>query len=180
MKGREASIDIMGQYEMNWIDYSVLDPSAHGIIKALIVHVHLNGLVADVRPQARDIAIAPLKDSPYWTIGDGSLPPTDLATKIQAIKDIPVSQFDLQDKLSQLLIEDGYKVQTNHPYGSYKLDISAEKGIDHIVIEVRYKTGLLQTMYNGKPINLKKHGAYLLSRYDFLKGRRETGESSGE
>lgn len=87
---------------------------------------------------------------------------------IKSIDTIPISQFDLRDKLVARLREKGYQVQINREFGHLKVDIEAESGNDRVLIEVRYKTALLQTHFNGAEIHLKKHAAYDISRYDFL------------
>lgn len=93
----------------------------------------------------------------------------DFTTVVKSLAVIPISQVDLRDKLAASLVTRGYKVNTNRDLGLAKIDIWAEKGGEAIAIEVRYKTALLRTIYNGKSIDLKNQGAQDIARYDYLK-----------
>ncbi|MBD2872550.1 hypothetical protein [Paenibacillus arenilitoris] len=171
-KGREAAIAIQGHYELSWLDYSRIDDSAHGRIRALIVRVHAEGLDVeniDAGSQGTEDDVVEVKDSMVQLVEYSGLPSDGIMNHIQMIKDIPLSQFDLQHKLSQVLSEQGYNVQTNRSLGSCKIDIWAEKGLEQLAVEVRYKTGLLQSLYNGKSVHLKNQAAQDISRYDYWK-----------
>jgi len=93
----------------------------------------------------------------------------DLHAIIQSMDNIPVSQFDLRDKLSAILRATGYNVDINRNLGRNKVDIWAEKGYAEIAIEVRFKTAQLKTTYNGSEIELKNHAAQDISRYDYIR-----------
>ena len=82
--------------------------------------------------------------------------------------EILLSQADLRDKLSNQLREAGYSVSLNRNLGKDKIDLWAERDNETLAIEVRNKTALLQTMYQGKSIHLKEQAAQDVSRYDFI------------
>jgi hypothetical protein len=66
------------------------------------------------------------------------------------------------------LRELGYSIQMDRILGTDKIDIWAEKDSEILAIEVRYKTALLQTIYQGQHIHLKNQGAQDISRYDYI------------
>ncbi|MCA0757028.1 hypothetical protein KP806_18360 [Paenibacillus sp. N4] len=169
MKGREAAIAIKGQYEMEWLDYSILDHSAQGTIRALIVHVHSAAVQESSIPEAVQICLVRETEDPSNVIEVGNSHVSDLLNYICAIQDIPLSQIDLQHKLSQVLSNSGYRVETNRTFGPFKIDVWADKGMEQLAVEVRCKTALLQSEYNGKSIHLKNQAAHDISRYDFWK-----------
>lgn len=167
MKGREEPIVIEGTYKFSWHDYSKLEHSSRGSIKALNIHVNSERLKGS-RPVEATI-IAPKNEPRVVIPNEIKENTTELRNLVKSIDTIPVSQADLKVKLAEHLAREGYQVQINREFDSAKVDIWAEKGNDHIAIEVLYKTALLQTIHNGTSINLKKHGAYPEFRYDYLK-----------
>lgn len=83
-------------------------------------------------------------------------------------KQLPVSQNDLRDKLVNHLRDLGYSATVNRNLGNEKVDIWAEKGSEVLAIEVRNKTALLKTMYQGTSVDLKNQAAQDIGRYDFV------------
>lgn len=84
-------------------------------------------------------------------------------------RNIPVSQDDLTNKLASHLESSGFKVEVGKQVGNEKVDVWAEKGLDILAIEVRYKTAKLNTLHNDIHIDLKHQGAQDQGRYDYLR-----------
>jgi hypothetical protein len=169
MKGREVAIHLNGNYQMNWDTYSQINIDSRSEFQCLMLQVHPANsqedskvqLDAEIRPTKRDEYIEPNQQSttlynPSWFLSFSNK------------GDIPLSQIDLRDKLAKHLHQLGYDLQLNRTMGNDKIDIWAEKGTEMMAIEVRYKTALLQTIYEGTHIHLKKQGAQDISRYDYI------------
>lgn len=172
MKGREEPISLKGHYEMNWNNYSQIDNSGTGIFRSLILPVQdieptkekeiPNEKVMNDQPKIKKIdSLSTVQQYetnklPYWL---NSFVKKEL---------IPVSQKNFRDRISLHLNELGFSVQLNREFGNEKIDICATKDDQFFVIEVRYKTALLQTIYQNQHINLKKQGAQDISRYDYV------------
>lgn len=67
----------------------------------------------------------------------------EIISIIKSLSVIPLSQFDLRDRLGASLKMAGYQAQINRDFGKAKIDIFAEKN-DQLAFEVRYKTALLK------------------------------------
>jgi hypothetical protein len=93
----------------------------------------------------------------------------EIAAIVKSIDSVFSSQIDLRDKLAARLQTEGYRVMVNRDFGKAKVDIWAEQGDARLAVEVRYKTALLKTIFNGSHIHLKNQSAQDISRYDFLK-----------
>jgi hypothetical protein len=177
LKGREKPIVLKGEYKVSWQSYKKIDDSSSGEFQYLLLAV-------------KDIDKSKIK-VPSTERVSAMEPKLDLASKVQDTQitqmnrfsyetsihwfhsfsqkgEIPNSQNDLRDRIVNHLRDIGYQVQINREMGNCKIDIWGEKGNEKVAIEVRYKTTLLQTINNGSPINLKKQGAYDISRYDFI------------
>ncbi|QST00992.1 hypothetical protein IMZ31_05320 [Pontibacillus sp. ALD_SL1] len=85
------------------------------------------------------------------------------------LEQVPTSQQDLASKLAAHLESIGYSVEMNKQVGNEKVDLWAEKGLDVLAIELRYKTAKLNTLYNDIHIDLKHQGAQDQGRYDYLR-----------
>lgn len=170
MKGRENSIEIMGKYLISWNPYSKLDDTAGGSLKSLIVKADSESIFSlNINPKPTVIKVNETIKPTYKILNQTNDRQLEIYQHICSIDEIPLSQFDLRDKLLERLKAVGYRVQSNRDFANHKIDIWADKGNDQIALEVRYKTGLLHTIYKDKSINLKNQGAQDISRYDFLK-----------
>jgi hypothetical protein len=169
MKGREEPLIIEDSYQVSWNEYSRLDASSSGIIMGLTFHVgskqNVNRRIVEEARSETVVEERSIDVNPAWF----SVSNKEFCSLVQSIDAIPVSQVDLRDKLVARLLAEGYKIQTNRDLGVDKVDILAVMGEEEIAIEVRYKTALLQTIYNGTTIDLKNQAAQDISRYDFLK-----------
>lgn len=143
MKGREEPISLNGHYHLRWLPYSRLDIPGRGDFRFLFLEAARAADIRDDRPEE-------------WFRG------------FTAKGEIPESQVDLRDKLAAHLQAIGYEVSINRAVNQQKVDIWAERGSERIIIEVRYKTALLQTIHNNQHVHLKKQLAYDISRYDFI------------
>ncbi|KGP91246.1 hypothetical protein N780_08530 [Pontibacillus chungwhensis BH030062] len=85
------------------------------------------------------------------------------------LEQVPTSQQDLTSKLTAHLESIGYSVDLNKQVGNEKVDLWAEKGLEVLAIEVRYKTAKLNTLHNDIHIDLKHQGAQDQGRYDYLR-----------
>ncbi|MDQ8733977.1 hypothetical protein [Paenibacillus sp. LHD-38] len=169
MKMREEPLDIEGTYIMSWLPYSQLNSSVTGSIKSLIIPVNLEDRERNRRlyPEIKE----PLEVHNPTTIIEEEKTECSMEINsiIKSLDVIPLSQFDLRDKLGASLKMAGYQVQINRDFGKAKIDIYAENKNDQLAIEVRYKTALLKTIFNGNHTELKNQAAQDISRYDFLK-----------
>ncbi|MDF2725892.1 MAG: hypothetical protein K0Q59_5570 [Paenibacillus sp.] len=175
MKGREEPIVLEGDYVMNWVPYSRLDATAAGNIQCLLVAVSVP-LRQDAPGLPASVSESPAKTDVESVDADEhvnaemmpSTPSAPLTAVVRSIAAIPISQYDLRDKLAARLKAEGYRIQVDTHIGAEKLDIWAEKDNQRLAIEVRYKTALLQTIWNGSHISLKSQRAQDISRYDYL------------
>lgn len=87
--------------------------------------------------------------------------------------EVPTSQYNLASKLAAHLESIGYSVEMNKQVGNEKVDLWAAKGVDVLVIEIRYKTAKLKALHNDIHIDLKHQGAQDQGRYDFLSDLRK-------
>ncbi|MCL6597626.1 MAG: hypothetical protein K6T81_02660 [Alicyclobacillus macrosporangiidus] len=173
MKGREEPLTLQGQYDLHWTAYSHLADKIGGEFHYLMLPVR--DIQTDVNKAARPFA---------QVISDTRTADDVLITNQATIRqrdsmpwyelfsqrgEIPLSQADLRDKLANHLREAGYSVSVNRNLGRDTIDIWAERGHETLAIEVRNKTALLQTMYQGKFIHLKNQAAQDVSRYDFIR-----------
>ncbi|SDO87409.1 hypothetical protein SAMN04487897_12528 [Paenibacillus sp. yr247] len=171
MKGREDSIEIVGSYSLNWSPYSHVGDTSQGNIMALSVQID-SKIPSSSRESINNPKANYLKSPEELKVHFNNLLNKEalaLHHYIGSINNIPLSQNDLRDKLIEQLKIAGYWTQANRDFGQDKADIWAEKDNEELAIEVRYKTALLQTNYNGKDVNLKNQGAQDISRYDYLK-----------
>jgi hypothetical protein len=172
MRGREEPISLQGQYEMRWASYSHVSDTSRVEFRYLLLTVQ--GVQPEATEARSSISLVAVKK----TIKDDVNIMNNIQTGTGEAKtwfdtfsqrgEIPLSQVDLRDKLATHLSDNGYTVRVNCELDKEKIDIWAEKDIEKIAIEVRYKTALLQTIYQGKHIHLKNQLAYDISRYDFL------------
>ncbi|WNS42038.1 hypothetical protein [Paenibacillus sp. MMS20-IR301] len=168
MKGREEPIVLEGAYRLNWQPYSELVSTSAGSIRCLLVAVG-NCLVKQSPVQAiRETGITSKIEAAQETITVATEPQTGFPLIVSSIGAIPSSQLDLRDKLAARLRAEGYRVQLNLDLGQAKIDIWADNDHEAMAIEVRYKTALLRTIFNGNEIDLKNQAAQDISRYEFL------------
>jgi tRNA splicing endonuclease len=163
MKGREEPIFLKGNFVANWHPYSQLGDSSKGDFRYLSLHV------LPTAREHRELFKEQVVSIPVVSVQKSSFP--FWFNSFTAKGEVPISQFDLRDKLAQHLKQLGYRVDTGRHVGTAKIDIWAENSNDNesIAIEVRYKTASLQTMHQDKHVHLKNQGAQDVSRYDFLK-----------
>ncbi|MFC5648608.1 hypothetical protein ACFPYJ_05600 [Paenibacillus solisilvae] len=170
MRGREEPISLQGHYKIKWDSYTRVDLRP-GEFNYLLLPVDnfskdekhsQHNSESFITPAANTDMAVKLESSETEELGDWF---QSFAMK----KDIPISQMDLRDRIVSHLRQVGYITKTNRELGTEKIDIWAEKGSKTIIIEVRYKTALLQTVYLGKQVDLKNQAAQDVSRYDFLK-----------
>jgi len=169
-KGREEPIVLAGSYRLKWAPYSVIPTVRGGEFRYLLLHVNGQPEQGQVRADREPAVLVRQEETTMRevTIENGSK--NNWFPSFVAYRLLPVSQADVRDQLSSHLRKLGYAVQINRELGKDKVDIWARKqGADDLAIEVRCKTALLQTMYEGRHVHLKNHGAHDLARYDFLK-----------
>lgn len=161
MKGREEPIVLEHTYAMIWKTYSHLDHTPFGTIHCLIVPVGnaVHNVVPDQQAYKPETHVEPALMAPL----------NEISSIVRSIRAIPISQFDLRDKMAARLKGEGYHVQMNRNLGDAKVDIWVENESQPIAIEIRYKTAILRTTFNGNEIELKNQGAQDISRYDFIK-----------
>lgn len=174
MKGREDSIVVEGEYTLNWSPYSRVDHTSQGSIMALTVQIDskISTIPCSSRESVNDPKITYIQRPEEFVNHSNNLLKQEtlpIHQHISSINNIPLSQNDLRDKLIQKLKVAGYRTQANRDFGQNKIDIWAESENEQFALEIRYKTAILQTNYNGKEVYLKNHGAQDISRYDYLK-----------
>ncbi len=170
-KGREKPIEIQGNYKIKWLPFSQIGETSIGgfrylMLPAVVVQQlqTVDSEVTDPDLKAKNIEVVE-KSIKNRTLSHRNPTWFDSFVKREAI---PTSQVDLRDKLANHLREEGYTIQLNRLVGQAKLDIWAERADERIAIEVRYKTALLQTIHQGRHIQLKNQSAQDVSRYDFI------------
>ncbi|WP_202078858.1 hypothetical protein [Caldalkalibacillus salinus] len=154
MKGRENPISLQGQYVMNWETYSQLDDASSGQFRYLMLTAQGNSSKALDNGHKVNLAEEPLVEADSVQSYHNHYPAW--FKSFTQKRQIPKSQYDLTDKLTAHLRDIGFSVQNNREVGRDKIDIHAKKDDETIVIEVRYKTALLKTIFEGQHVDLKK------------------------
>lgn len=167
IKGREEPINLHGEYEMKWGNYSQIDDSPRGDFRCLLLEVDHTQSQSNENNSLRGVPITEKVEASVKPSLQKVSSPSWFNLFSQKRK-IPTSQMDLRDKIATHLRQMGFSVTVNREIGRDKIDIWAEKSGETIAIEVRYKTALLQTIYNGMHIHLKHQGAQDISRYDYI------------
>jgi len=172
MKGREEPLSIRGQYDLNWANYSRVSSKNDGEFQYLMLST------TGLQTESNEKAWQPPSGIFDTKIEDDVITPTKIAAthhndtpwfdSFSKRGEVPLSQVDLRDKLAGHLREVGYSVSVNRDLGKDKIDIWAQRDDETIAIEVRNKTALLQTIYEGQSVLLKNQAAQDVSRYDFI------------
>jgi hypothetical protein len=162
MKNREEPIQLEGSYRMNWQSYSNINNTSKGELRYLLIPVQQFGgnVFGTVIQEA--VEAIPIVHKEHTNKNMNWFEAFSQNGKI------PNSQRDLRDKLTEHLREFGFSIQTDRVLGKDKIDIWAEKESEILAIEVRFKTALLQTIYQAQHIQLKNQGAQDISKYDYI------------
>lgn len=164
MKGRKEPITLQREYEVRWSAYSQVSDTSSGEFRCLCLPVR--GIPVQKRIAQTSPAVT---EKPQPVINACPVEADSLFQSFAKRGEIPTSQADLRDKLAAHLRTLGYSINVNRALENEKVDIWAEKNGEHLAIEVRYKTALLQTIYEGTEIHLKNQAAHDISRYDFIR-----------
>ncbi|HUW48670.1 MAG TPA: hypothetical protein VMW36_08005, partial [Patescibacteria group bacterium] len=170
MKGREEPLSLQGNYQVHWAPYTYLVGQSGGDFRYLLLTVkELN--TRSLSTDSLSVAAFDREQSHAPSVEKVELSSSQEVSWLESftqLGEIPLSQFDLRDRLANHLRQMGYSVQINRDLGTDKIDIWARRGNEIIAIEVRNKTALLDAVYCGKHIHLKNQAAQDISRYDFV------------